>query len=150
MEVTMMTERLYRSGRDKMIGGVCGGLAEYFQIDVTLIRLVAVIALFLGGAGFFAYLVAWIIIPVNPEHQDSYSDPAHPGDKIEEVISDVLRPDASDDERTRRTKIGGLILIVLGSLFMLNIWFPYFNIGRMWPLILIFIGLAILLRGGRK
>ncbi|HWQ88455.1 MAG TPA: PspC domain-containing protein [Desulfitobacteriaceae bacterium] len=145
-----MTERLYRSGRDKMIGGVCGGLAEYFQIDVTLIRLIAVIALFIGGAGFFAYLVAWIIIPLNPEHQEAYSGSANPRDKIEEVISDVIKPDTSEDERSRRTKIGGLILIILGFLFMLDTWFPYFNIGRMWPLILIFIGLAILLRGGRK
>jgi phage shock protein PspC (stress-responsive transcriptional regulator) len=145
-----MTERLYRSGRNKMIAGVCGGLAEYFDIDATLVRLLAVIALLVGGAGFLAYLIAWIIIPVNPEHLEAYPATSQPVEKIEEVIGEVLRPEAAGDERSRRTRIGGLILIILGLLFLLDTWFPYFSIGRMWPLILIFVGLAILLGGARK
>jgi len=64
-----MTKRLFRSGREKMLGGVCGGLGEYFDVDPTIIRLGAVIAIFGAGAGFFAYLVAWIVIPQNPDHK---------------------------------------------------------------------------------
>lgn len=64
-----MTKRLYRSGREKMLGGVCGGLGEYFDVDPTIIRLGMVIAIFGAGLGLFAYLVAWIVIPQNPDHK---------------------------------------------------------------------------------
>lgn len=62
-------KRLYRSGRDKMLGGVCSGLGEYFNIDPTLIRLVMIIAVFGAGAGLLAYLIAWVIIPLNPDEK---------------------------------------------------------------------------------
>jgi phage shock protein C len=57
-------KKLYRSKKERMIGGVCGGIAEYVETDPTLIRLLWVfIALFSMGAGLLAYLIAWIIIP---------------------------------------------------------------------------------------
>ncbi len=56
-------KRLYRSDTQKMLGGVCGGLAEYFNIDVSLVRLLWALTLFFGGAGLLVYLIAWIIIP---------------------------------------------------------------------------------------
>lgn len=52
-----------------MLAGVCGGLGEYFDVDPTLIRLAAVIAIFGAGMGFFAYIIAWIVIPKNPDHR---------------------------------------------------------------------------------
>lgn len=59
-------KRLYRSTKDVMICGVCGGIAEYFDVDPTIVRLIAV-ALCLGmGSGLFAYLIGAIIIPKNP------------------------------------------------------------------------------------
>jgi len=54
---------LYRSKKNRMIAGVCGGIGEYFNIDPTLIRLAWAISLFWAGFGFFAYIVALIIIP---------------------------------------------------------------------------------------
>jgi phage shock protein PspC (stress-responsive transcriptional regulator) len=62
--------RLVRSATDKKIAGVCGGLAEYFGVDATAIRLLWVILSIFGGAvigGVIAYLFAWIIIPPTPE-----------------------------------------------------------------------------------
>ena len=61
--------RLYRSGRDKILGGVCGGVGEYLGIDPVIVRLLWVIAIFVWGAGLLAYLIAWIIIPRNPNHK---------------------------------------------------------------------------------
>ena len=61
-----MTKRLYSSKRDVMICGVCGGIAEYFDIDPTIVRLVAVVLVFGWGSGLIAYLVGAIIIPKNP------------------------------------------------------------------------------------
>jgi len=62
----MMNKRLYRSTRDKMIAGVCGGLAEYFDVDPTIVRLIAVVLIFGWGSGLLAYLIAAIIVPKNP------------------------------------------------------------------------------------
>jgi phage shock protein C len=63
---SIMKKKLYRSEKDSMIAGVCGGIAEYFDVDPTLIRLLTVIFVLLGGAGVVAYIIAWIIIPKNP------------------------------------------------------------------------------------
>ena len=60
-------KRLYRSRKDRMIGGVCGGLAEYFNVDPVIVRAVAVLLLFPGGLpGLVPYLVLWIIVPEKP------------------------------------------------------------------------------------
>ena len=59
-------KRLLRSVADKKIAGVCAGLADYFDLDVTLIRLVWLLAVLLAGTGLLAYLVCWIVIPVAP------------------------------------------------------------------------------------
>ena len=59
-------KRLYRSRKDKIIAGVCGGIGEYFKIDPVIIRLLWILLIFAGGSGILAYLVAWIIIPKHP------------------------------------------------------------------------------------
>lgn len=64
-----MKKRLYRSTQDKKLTGVCGGLAEYFGVDSTLIRVAAVLLIAADGIGLIAYLLAWIIMPVNPGGQ---------------------------------------------------------------------------------
>ncbi|MDO5423639.1 MAG: PspC domain-containing protein [Eubacteriales bacterium] len=62
-----MKKRLYKSRENKMLEGVCGGIAEYFAIDPTLVRLGWVLFCALGGSGFLAYIIAAIIIPSQPE-----------------------------------------------------------------------------------
>lgn len=61
-----MNKRLYKSNTDVMICGVCGGIAEYFEIDPTIVRLIAVVLIFGWGSGLLAYLIASIIIPKRP------------------------------------------------------------------------------------
>ena len=63
-----MNKRLYKSNMNKMLDGVCGGIAEYFNIDPTLVRLGWVLLCALGGSGIAAYIVATIIIPRDPEN----------------------------------------------------------------------------------
>jgi len=63
----MENKKLYRSVADKKIGGVSAGIAEYFDVDPTLIRLLWVAAVLTVGSGFLAYLIAWAVIPKNPD-----------------------------------------------------------------------------------
>ena len=65
-----MKKRLYKSNKDKKVDGVCGGIAEYFDVDSTLIRLAWVLFCFIGGSGLLAYLIAAIIIPRQPDYID--------------------------------------------------------------------------------
>jgi phage shock protein PspC (stress-responsive transcriptional regulator) len=59
-------KRLMRSSRDKKVGGVCAGVADYFDLDPTIVRVVWLLAIFLGGTGFLLYLVLWIVLPLAP------------------------------------------------------------------------------------
>ena len=69
LEVDFMeknVKRLYRSRVDKVLGGVCGGIAEYFEIDPVIVRLLWVVFSLIAGTGVIAYIIAWIIIPLKP------------------------------------------------------------------------------------
>lgn len=59
-------KRLYRSRKDKVIAGVCGGIADYFDIDPTWVRLIFIIFLLLGGSAILVYLVMWLVVPLEP------------------------------------------------------------------------------------
>ena len=61
-----MSKRLYLSETEKKIGGVCGGIAEYLNVDPTIVRLLWLVAILAYGTGLLAYLVAWILIPSPP------------------------------------------------------------------------------------
>ncbi len=61
-----MNRRLYRSRTDAMIGGVCGGIARYGNVDPTIVRLIFVLLALLGGHGILIYLILWLVIPLEP------------------------------------------------------------------------------------
>ena len=68
---TLNKKRLYRQLKDKMLGGVCTGLAEYFEVDPVLLRVLFVIAFFMGSMGFWLYLILWIVVPKAPNKLNS-------------------------------------------------------------------------------
>jgi phage shock protein PspC (stress-responsive transcriptional regulator) len=74
-QTPLSAKKLMRSSTDKKIAGVCGGLAEYFDIDATVIRLVWVLALFFAGTGGLIYLILWVVLPVAPARM-SASEPS--------------------------------------------------------------------------
>jgi phage shock protein C len=60
------TRKLYRSKSNRQLAGVCGGLAQYFNIDATLVRVLFILLAVLGGSGLVLYLAMWIIVPKEP------------------------------------------------------------------------------------
>ena len=97
-------KKLYRSRQDSKIAGVCGGIAEYFNVDSTIIRLLAILTIFFGGGGIIAYLVAWLVIPLAPLEGESDSS----AKKAEEVHQDPSQNtttiDAEIIEETKERK----------------------------------------------
>ncbi|MBQ8050288.1 MAG: PspC domain-containing protein [Bacteroidaceae bacterium] len=62
----MNNKRFYLSQTDKKIGGVCGGLAEYFEVDPLIVRVLFLVAILEVGVGLFAYIILWLLAPKNP------------------------------------------------------------------------------------
>lgn len=131
--------RLYKSRRDRIIDGVCGGVAEYFGVDATIVRFLWVLITLLGGSGFILYILGMIIMPVNPEHVSGQAGTA---------------PHPTGD----RKRFFGVMLILLGT-FILMIklgWiaeFGWWSFSKsvMLPVLLILMGgFFIYLQTGRK
>jgi phage shock protein C len=85
-------KRLYRSRDERMISGVCGGIAKYFNVDPTLIRLLFVLFAFAGGPGLIAYIILAIIVPEEPAGQ------AAPPASTPEPPATVEEPEAGESE----------------------------------------------------
>ena len=62
-----MVKKFYRSRKNRVIAGICGGLAEYFCIDPIIVRLITLILVLSAGGGLLAYIIAWIVVPDEPD-----------------------------------------------------------------------------------
>lgn len=125
-----MGKRLYRVSEGKIIAGVCNGFAEYFNVDVVLIRLLFVAFAFLEGIGILAYLICWIIMPVK---------------KIgDEKVEEIKNPE--NERKVKTNIIVGLIFIFLGILIMMNYYFQIFKFVKYWPVLLILIGIFFIIK----
>ena len=62
-----MARKLYRSKEDRWVAGVCGGLAEYLDIDPIIVRLIALILVLCAGGGLLIYIIAWLVVPEEPD-----------------------------------------------------------------------------------
>src|SRR3989339_387566 len=124
----IMAKRIYRSTRNRMLGGVCGGIGEYFDVDPTIVRLVGVVfALF--GAGILAYIMAWIIIPGQSLAAGQREPPPTPEERNPNM------------RRNPSGAVFGILVIILGiGLLLNNYGLFYFKLSLIWPLILIAIG----------
>jgi len=128
-----MTKRLYRSRTEKMVAGVAGGIAEYLEIDPVFVRLAFVALVFFHGAGIILYLISAIIIP--KEELLGQTEPA-------EVVEEKLKEKEVEKEKkkSKRAKVFGGILIVLGTLFLLENIFDALTFDNVFPIILIGVG----------
>ena len=64
----IQANRWFKSRKDRILGGICGGFAEAWHLDSTLVRILWMITAFIGGTGILAYLIAWIVLRDNPDH----------------------------------------------------------------------------------
>jgi phage shock protein C len=129
-----MERKLHRiEGGNSVVGGVAAGLAEYFTIDVAIVRVVFVVGFFTPLT--LAYFILWIVLP------KQYG-------KSNVVFNDStnnLNPFSTmTNGKQNGSQIGGIILVALGSIFLADEFIPWFDFDKLWPLVLIGIGVYIL------
>jgi len=160
-----MEKRLYRSRSNRMIWGICGGLAEYFDIDPTIVRIIAVLLLLAKGVGILAYIILAIVVPLEKSKAET------PKETIKENVDEIagtarefgreVRATFGEDEKKSMTGnstkyrshiVIGLIIIAVGLLLLLSnvnlLWWLRWT--YLWPIPIIIVGLLIIFGARRK
>lgn len=160
-----MEKRLYRSRTDRVLWGVCGGLAKYFDIDPTIVRVIAVLLIFADGLGILAYIIMAIIVPLEG------SKVATPREAVKENIEDMkasasqvgseIRSTFERKEgeavdvagiRHRRSTFLGVVVVAIGIVLLLGTLglFWWFHWGIFVAAVILIIGLFIILSAVRR
>jgi len=138
-----MEKRLFRSTNDRMLGGVCGGLGDYLGIDPTFIRIFFFIIIFGGGAGFWIYLLLWLLVPeADGEVTKDF------GDRMRNMGDDFTQAVSQPHPKSGLIIGGGLILFgIFWLLEQLNLpWLSWWDFDVLWPLVLVIAGVVLLYR----
>lgn len=145
-------KKLYRSRTDRVFFGVCGGLAEYFGIDATLVRLVAIIIAIWGGIGVLAYIIGVLVIPEEPVGKADKKMAKEKKDDLKEKLESAAQQVKSEVEKdpAKGQWIGGMMLITLGVLFLVNQFIPTLDFGKLWPVVLIVLGAVVIANNTRR
>ena len=151
-----MNRRLYRCRHDKRLAGVSSGLAEYFDVDVSLVRVLWVLSIFFGGLGILAYIVLAIVVPIEPETIEApeagttataVEPRAHAGWSV---------ADEAHRHRTSGSGMGanffGMILILFGALALIDGYLPgWADNGRfLWPAFILGVGALLVVTAVRR
>lgn len=159
-----MERRLYLSRKDRLIWGVCGGLASYFDIDPLLVRLIFVLLFFTWGISILAYIVLAIFAPLEGSAAATPTETTREnvaemkktaedlGEEVRTAFASPRAPEDGDARAHRRRNLVGIIVIVIGVIVLmatLNVfwWFPW---KYFWPVLLIVVGLVIILSARRR
>ena len=141
--------KLLRTRKGRVIAGVAGGIAVYFDVDPNLVRFLFILITLLGGSGVLVYIILWVLLP--DESSDVVSQEQTVKDNIREMkkmaehVAEEIKPHTKRDVSREWFAV---ILIVLGGLFLLQnfgyLW--WLSMSKIWPVFLILLGIGILLR----
>lgn len=156
-----MEKRLQRNEQEKTVAGVCAGLAEYFDVDVTWIRIAFVLAVLAGFSGVLAYIVLWIAVPVKPfvPNYSQFNTDYKVYDNASNPNGPINDPSFTGVPYPKKKKSGssavviGLIFVMFGAFFLLDEFHfvPYwFEFHKLWPLVFIIPGIMMITKANKK
>ena len=145
-----MENRLYRSLKDRILGGVCGGLASYLQIDVVLVRLFFLVFTLVGGVGPLVYIIMWILVPseegVYPGAQPYTINGEEIKEKAESMKNEFVNAVNKPGQKT--ALYAGIALVLVGAyLFLKNLdfaWLSWLNTNVILAALIAAAGVALL------
>lgn len=175
-----MNKKLYRDEQHRVLAGVCSGLAEYLEMDVTAVRLLWAFTSFIMFVGFPAYIIFWIVVPrknyfgnFNNPTVDYTVPPQQPNEPFTNIPPYKSSSPFSSDpfagkpfnapfppppgpglpkQRSHAGVIFGMVLILLGAIFLIDQLniLPDLDFANLWPLVLVAIGCALIVSGQQK
>jgi len=123
-------KKFYRSREERIIFGVCGGLSEYFNVDVSIIRVVFILLALTGSFGFWLYLFLTLIAPLKPGKKDA---------------TDIK------DKNSASRNLFGLLLLAFGLVILLQKFFDFlFDWNLIAALVIVFLGVYLLVKNNKK
>jgi phage shock protein PspC (stress-responsive transcriptional regulator) len=154
--INMKKRKIYRKTDDCIIAGVCGGLADYFEIDETLVRIIFVILTIGGGSGILLYLILWLVIPKEGKEnknigwEENVKEFTQDVSKKAKTVAKEIKKEIKVEKIKPEKKNGsfvGLLLIIWGGVLMIDKFIPVvIRWDYVWPGILIFLGGYLMLR----
>lgn len=157
--------KLYKSETDKILFGVCGGLAEYFEMDSTLMRLIFILFTFAGGGGVLLYLLLALLIPKNyisgaeADPKEKIKEFAHKagemaGDFAKEIGygAKAAAESIKEKRKGKNSNFFGILLVAFGFILLINEFMPDYWTGRrfFWPIFLMLFGFYLILRKSKS
>jgi phage shock protein C len=133
-------KRLFRSKKQRVIGGVCGGIGEYFGVDPVIIRLAWILFCLAGGAGVLFYIIAWIVIPPATDYVDVQSVP--PGGAQPSASTTPVSSSGYPGALTIALAVLGAVLVMYGIFTLSSSYFRFLSV-YMIPASLILLGCII-------
>ena len=137
----MENRKLRRNPMNRVIGGVCSGLADFLGVDVALMRIAFVIAFLFASFGFWLYIILWIVLPENGQQSFGQSQGQSPQSESVSV---------SKSESKVKSIFAGAFIILIGLLFLVNNFIPINWVWKLWPLILVAIGIVMIVTASKK
>lgn len=143
--------RIHRSSKNSILGGICSGLAESLEIDPTILRIIFVLFTIFGGSGILIYIILWIIMPSNSQiviSKDNLKENFQEiKDRTKKFAHDIKLNKSIAKTQDNRGWIA-LIVVLIGLVFLFNNYGlgEVINFGKLWPLILVVIGITLFLR----
>ena len=150
----MENRKLRRNPMNRVIGGVCSGLADFFGVDVALMRIAFVIAFLFASFGFWLYVILWIVLPENGQQttdngQQSFGQSQSQGQgQSQSPQSESVS--VSKSESKVKSIFAGAFIILIGLLFLVNNFIPINWVWKLWPLILVAIGVVMIVTSRKK
>ena len=141
----MENKRLERNPMNRVIGGVCSGLADYFGLDVALVRIAFAIAFLFASFGFWLYVILWIVLP---ERSQQTTDNGQQGQS--QQTTDDGQQSIVKSESKVKSVLAGSFVILIGLLFLINNFIPINWVWKLWPLILVAIGVVMIVTSSKK
>jgi phage shock protein C len=172
-----MNKKLYRDEYHKVLGGVCSGLADYFEVDVTVIRLLFAFTVIIMGVGIIPYIVLWIVLPkkdytFNSNFNNPTVDYTVPPQKPADQFTSPPPPAGTfggspysgnpfggnptgyvpPKQKSNAGVIVGVVLIILGAAILIDEYdlIPDFDFERLWPAVLVLVGGALIASGQKR
>ena len=143
----MENKKLRRNPMNRVIGGVCSGLADFFGVDVALMRIAFVIAFLFASFGFWLYIILWIVLP---ETQQTIDNGQQNQSQSQSPQSESESVSVSKSESKVKSIFAGAFIILIGLLFLVNNFIPINWVWKLWPLILVAIGIVMIVTASKR